>query len=1036
MISRLIRTSLASPVVTLTLGLGATVFGALAFRELPRDVFPDLAAPVFNVIVQNPAMGAEEMETTAAVPLEAELAGLPGVRRIRSNSVPGVTQVTVEFDADADYHRSRQYVAERVSQASAVLPPGTPLPLLSSLTGRLNEIFEFTLETERAGGDLMALRDLAEFEVRQRLLAVPGVAAVERLGGYLRQFQVQVDPERLLARGVSLDDVVEAAAAATFDASAGVVGQGATEWTVRALGRVRSIDDLRRTGIAVRGGVPVRIGDVADVREAPAVRRGLAHRLGGEVVSCRISKQFGSDTVLVAAAIRGAIDDIRRSLPDGVVLRVVYDQSALVSSALDGVGRAVLLGGGFVALVLFVLLGHARAAAIVTLTIPVSIALAATLLRRYGIGLNTMTLGGLAIAVGLLVDAAIIVTESILHRLNAAGAGADPAGVAADAASEVGRPITFATLIVVAVFAPIFAMSGLEGRMYQPLAAAVVATLSTALVLALTIVPVAAMLTLRSGSGRVGGDTAAMAWIKRLYAPILDRTLRRPGLVAAVAASVTIPALGASVLVGSDFMPALNEGAFLLQTSVPTEASLEQVDRLNHRVEDTLRAFPEVEDVVRRTGRAERTEDPMPHTLSDVLVVFKPGHPRDAEAMEERLRAALEPAAGLTTLFTTPLGMRIDEGLGGSPADIAIRVFGPDLNTLRALAEQARDIAAGVAGVADLRVEPVTGLPQLRVTVDREAAALFGLSPGAIVRHVRVALAGETVGEALVGQRRFDVVVRLRDAPRDTPEAIGRLLIDTPGGSKIPLSRVATVEQAFGPSAIRREAGSRRLAVEASVAGRDLGGVAADLRQRLVAGLAAPPGYFWDIGGRVESQTRAARTLTTAIAAAILAVFLLLYIALGSFVDAGLILVTLPVAFVGAIVALLLSGETWNVSSLVGLIGLFGVAVQNSLVLVAQTRGLVAAGLPFPHALREASLGRVRPKLMTAATAILGLLPLVAFSFHGAEVERPLAVVMVGGLVSSTLFTLIVLPTLYARVSRHRLDRGSTGSGAEHQLAS
>lgn len=1021
MIDRIIRSSFTHPIVAVAVGAAATVFGALAFRDLPRDVFPDLSAPVFNVIVQNPAMGAEELEAAVAVPLEGELAGLPGVRRIRSNSLLGVAQVTVEFEADADYHRSRQFVAERVSQAAALLPPGTDPPLLSSLTGRLNEIFEFTLETKGPGADLMALRDIAEFDVRQRLLAVPGVAAVERLGGYLRQFQVQMDPERMLARGVSMDEVLAAVGESNVNASAGVAEQGATEWTVRAIARATSVDDLRRTGVALTGGVPVLLGDVADVREAPAVRRGLAHRLGGEVVSCRIAKQFGADTVQVAAAIRDAIADIERSLPAGVTLRVVYDQSALVASALDGVGRAVLLGAAFVVIVLFVLLGNIRAAAIVTLTIPVSIAIAGLLLRRFGIGVNTMTLGGLAIAVGLLVDAAIIVTENILHRLGGSDTPGARAAIAAAATAEVGRPITFATLVVVAVFAPIFAMTGLEGRMYIPLAAAVVATLASALVLALTIIPVIAAWTLGAGPGtRAGGDTRAVAGIKRLYAPALDWSMRRPGIVAALAAAITIPALAATSFVGSDFMPALNEGAFLLQTSVPTEASLSQVDRLNHRVEDILRAFPEVDDVIRRTGRAERTEDPMPHTLSDVLVVFKPGEPRDAELMEERLRSALDPVAGISTLFTTPLGMRIDEGLGGTPADIAIRVFGPDLETLRDLADRVRDIASGVRGVADLRVEPVTGLPQLRIAVDRGAAARFGLTPGAVVRHVKVALAGETMGEVLIGQRRFDLVVRLRDEPRNTPEALGRLLIDTPGGVKVLLNRVATIDQAFGPSSIRREAGSRRLAVEASVAGRDLGSVAAEVRERLSRELRLPSGYFWDIGGRVESQARATRALMTGIAVAVVAVFLLLYIALGSLIDATVILATLPVAFVGAIAALLVSGETWNVSSLVGVIGLFGIAVQNSLVLATQTRGLAAAGLPLRQALREASLGRVRPKLMTAATAILGLLPLIVFPFHGTEVERPLAVVMVGGLVTSTVFTLLVLPTLYAWVRREK----------------
>ena len=488
MVKRLIEQSFAKPGMILLLVGAAILIGVLRLQDLPRDVFPDLATPVFNVIVQNPSMGAEELETGIAIPLEVALAGLPDVRRIRSNSQLGVVQVTVEFEPEADYYRSRQFVAERVTQAAGQLPQGTDAPMISSLTGRLNEIFEFTLEAEPGQADLMTLRDLAEFEVKNRLLAVPGVAAVERLGGYLRQFQVQVDPDRMSARRISLDDVLHAVEESNQNAAGGFVAQGPMEWSVRAVGRVQTVGDLQQTVVAVRGDVPVFLADVADVREAPAIRRGVAHRLKGEVVSARVIKQFGADTVSVAAGIRAAVADLQRALPPGVQLRIVYDQSALVGSALGGVGRAVLVGAIFVVLVLFGLLGNVRAALIVTLTIPVSIALSGVVLEPLGVGLNTMTLGGLAIAVGLLVDAAIIVTENIVHRLTT-HREEDAHAVVQRAAHEVGRPIAFATLIIMAVFVPLFGMSGIEGRMYRPLAAAVIAAVGAALVLALTVVP-------------------------------------------------------------------------------------------------------------------------------------------------------------------------------------------------------------------------------------------------------------------------------------------------------------------------------------------------------------------------------------------------------------------------------------------------------------------------------------------------------------------------------------------------------------------
>ena len=506
--------------------------------------------------------------------------------------------------------------------------------------------------------------------------------------------------------------------------------------------------------------------------------------------------------------------------------------------------------------------------------------------------------------------------------------------------------------------------------------------------------------------------------MKRVYAPLLDRAMRRPGRVMAGTLVLTLPALVLAMFIGRDFMPALDEGAFLLQTILPSEASLDEVDRVNHRVEDVLREFPEVEDVVRRTGRAERTEDPMPHTVSDVLVVLKPDRARSLADLEEAMRERVEKVPGVSVLFTTPLGMRIDEGLGGTPADISVRIFGAELDELARVAEEARRMVAGVDGIADLRVEQLSGLPQLRIAIDREAAARVGLTPGEVVRAVRIGMVGEEFAEVWIGQRRFDLVLKLQDDRQGGSTGLRSLLLDGHDGARVPLAQVANIEETVGPASVRREAGSRRIAVEASAAGRDLGSVAADVKQRLDADLKLPPGYFFDVGGRVESQQRAARALIVASLIAMAAVLVLLYLALGSQAEAMVIIATLPSAFVGGIVALFLAGETWNVSSLVGLIGLFGIAVQNGLVLVTQTNGLVAEGHDFEPALREASIGRVRPKLMTAGTAILGLMPILVLPLHGTEIERPLAVVMVGGLVTSTLFTLLALPTFFLLVHR------------------
>jgi cobalt-zinc-cadmium resistance protein CzcA len=879
------------------------------------------------------------------------------------------------------------------------------------VTGRLNEIFEITIEAKPGVADLMTLRDLAENEIKNRLLAVPGVGAVERLGGYLREFQILMDPGRMAARGVSLGDIMHAARGANVSAAGGFVTQAQMEWTVRAAGRALDVDQLRNTVVAMKGGTPVMLGDVAEVVEAPAVRRGIAHRLAGEVVSCRIVKQFGADTVTVAAGIRAAIADLEASLPKGVDIRIVYDQSQLVESSLGGVGRAVLIGAGLVALVLFSLLGNARAALIVTFTLPLSLALSGVLMRVAGIGINTMTLGGLAIAVGLLVDSSIIVVENIVHRITQHRDG-DRRASALAAAVEVGRPIAFATAVVVAVFIPLFAMTGIEGRMYKPLAGAVIAAVLAALLLSLALVPVVAAGVLRPQKSGKHEDVAVIRALKRVYRPLLDRALHHTVIVMLITLVITAPAIWVATRLGSDFVPPLDEGAILMQTFLPPEASLDEVDRLNHRVEDVLRTFPEVQDVVRRTGRAERTEDPMPHTTSDVLIQLEPDRARRGEALEHDMREAVEKVPGVSALFTTPLGMRIDEGLGGTPADVSVRVFGPDAQKLADLADKATSVIRGVDGMTDVRAEPLVGLPQLTVQVDRDAAARVGLTPGDVIEAVQIGLVGQEVSEVWIGQRRYELVVKLAPDFRRDAATLAALLVDGHDGSRIPLGKLAKIEPTFGLGTIKREAGSRRIAIEASVTGRDLGSAAKEIKARL-AKLELPRGYFLEVGGKVESQARAQSALYVAVALALLCVFLLLYLALGSLAETLVILATLPSAFVGGIVALVIAQEHWSVSSLVGLIGLFGIAVQNGLVLVTQTRGLVAEGLPFNEALREACIGRVRPKVMTAATAILGLLPLLVLRLHGTEIERPLAIVMVGGLVTSTIFTLLALPTFY-----------------------
>jgi heavy metal efflux system protein len=1021
MINRLIRSALGNAtlvVVCLLMALGA---GLVAYRQLSTDVFPDLTVPVFNVITQNAAMAPEELELSVTLPLESSLNGLPGVRRIRSVTQQGVSQVTVEFDSDVDYWRARQLVTERLAQVLPQLPEGTRPPLLSSLTNRLNEVYEFLVE-----GDLdpMQLRDLAEFDLRFRILAVPGVASVERLGGLLRQYQVQLDPNRMRALGISLDQVLDAVRGSNENAPGGVVSTGETEFTVRSLGRISSPEDLRRSVITARKGTPVTIGDVAVVVEGGAVRRGLARANGREVVSSRVIKQVGADTVQVTRAVRAALEEAQKTLPSGVHLRTVYDQAELIGHALSSVQRAILIGAVLVVIVLFVLLGDARSALIVTLTLPLSVVLAGVVMRWFGAGINTMTLGGLAIAVGILVDAAIIMTENIHHRL-LTGTGDRRARVL-QGALEVGRPIAFATAIIIAVFLPLFLMTGIEGRLYRPLALTVASAMLASLVLSLTLVPLLCAWWLKSSDeGAKESDVAVIRAVKRVYVPSLGWAFRHAWLVRGAALAITIPAFIGLMYVGTEFMPELDEGALLIQTVLPGEASLEQVDKANLQVQEVIAQVNGVAAVSRRTGRSEETEDPMPHVLSDVLVQLKPrGERADTDAVADEIRTRLEDVPGVGVLFTTPLGMRIDEGLGGTPAELSIRVFGPDLGELARISQQVAAVAGKVRGVTDLRVEEASGVPQLQVRIDRVAAARFGLTAGEVAEGVRVAIGGEVVSELWQGQRNYGIQVREAESFRTTLSEIATLPLMSPSGELVPLSQVASIEQGRGPSIIRRENVVRRIAVEAGVEGRDLGSTVRELQERITAEVHLPSNYYISFGGRFEQQERAFEALQLAIALAVGLVFVLLLMALGSAAEVMVILLTLPDAFVGGIVAMLLTGETLNVSSAVGFIGLFGIAVQNGLVLIAQTRALMAEGLPFDEALRLASVGRVRPKLMTAACAMLGLLPLVLLRGQGGELERPLAIVMIGGLVTSTLFTLLALPTFYSLVHSLQLRWG------------
>jgi cobalt-zinc-cadmium resistance protein CzcA len=993
-------------VIALSLVWG--VAGLVTFGTLRRDLFPDLSLPTVQILIQSPGRTAAELETSVALPVEQALGGVAGVRRVTTTLQAGVVQVIVAFESGLDSWRTRQLVGERLAGVVGELPEGTSPPLLTSAAGRLMEIQELVLQGPTI--DPMRLKDHAVRVLVPRLQSVPGVARVELLGGEERHLEIAISPERMRLAGVSLDQVIAAVEGSDRDASAGVLEIHDKLWYVTLGTLAATPEALRRVPVHTAHGL-VALGDLAEVRMAPGFRMGLARYQGHEAVSMRVVKQPTAETLATARRVREALPDLRRTLPEGMTLDLFYDQGELVSHALGGVFKALLVGAVFVAMVLVVLLGNVRAALVVIALLPLATLGAAIPLRLLGLGLNAMTLGGLAIAVGLLVDAGVIMVENLAHRLHQQPQ--PRRRTLAAAAAEVATPILTAVLVILAVFIPLLAIGGVAGRLYAPLAVAVGSAMTISLVLSFSLVPALADRLIPPGTNLA--EPWIVRRIKRLYAPLLDGALRRGKLVMLVAVAVTVPSLVLALRLGTDFLPELDEGALMLQTLLPSDTSLAAVDEANRQLEDILAGTPGVRASYRRTGRGELTEDPMPHYLSDVLVMLEPG--ADSAVVEAELAEEAEHLPYSVEL-TTPMSMRISEGIGGTPADIQVELFHPDLDELAKRQAEIQRALASVPGVA--AVTPDTGgpLPRWRVVPDDDALRRLDVPRQALLQTAAAALQGIEVAALFEGPQRIGRVVRFPSDGRLTPETLRRLPIVVEEGKIIELGQVAQILETPTPSMIRRKNGQRRLGFNVRIQ-RDLGGTARRIEAAL-AQLELPAGTTVGLAGKIEEARETQRRLLVASAVALALVALLLFLALGSLRDVLVVLATLPTAFAGGLFALWLAGETWNASSIVGLIGLFGVAVQNSLVLISQTNGLRRSGVAPLTSLREASLGRVRPKLMTAGAAILGLLPML-LGFGGSELERPLAIVMVGGLVTSTLFTLLALPSVYAWALRREV---------------
>jgi CzcA family heavy metal efflux pump len=1020
MLNRIIQWSIKNRLIVLVVAAALLIYGGIVAVRAPVDVFPDLTAPTVTILTESHGMAPEEVESLVSLPIESSMNGTAGVFRVRSNSAVGISIVFVEFNLGTDIYRARQLVTEKLAQVR--LPSGIRPPVLGPISSTMGEIVLISMTSQTTSA--MDLRSLADWVVRPRLLGVPGVAQVMIIGGDTKQFQVLVDPARLRDYGLTLRQVTDAVAGANMNSSGGFLERPAEEYMIRARGRVNSLEDLANSVITVKNGTPILVKNIATVQLGRALKRGDgSFNMHSDVVAT-IQKQPNANTIEVTRQIETALAGLKNTLPDDVTIETkAFQQATFIERAIDNVQRALLEGGILVAIVLFLFLWNFRTTVISLMAIPLSLITAIIAMSYFGIGINTMTLGGLAIAIGELVDDAIIDVENVFRRLKQnvrTGLTQTPETVIYKASSEIRNSIVFATLIIVLVFLPLFNLGGFEGRMFAPLAFAYIASITASLLVALTVTPALCYYLLgRSRLLREERDSWLVTWLKARYAKTLDWTLAHPFQIISTSVALLAVALMVFPLMGREFLPPFNEGALNINITLPPGTSLSESNRIGRSVEEALHRTPEVVSTTRRTGRAELDEHAAGVNMSEIEVVTRPlGRPHTA-VMEE-VRQNMSQIPGVVSEVGQPISHRIDHLLSGTRAQIAIKLFGPDLVTLRNKAEEIRKAMENVPGIVDLMVEPQTGVPQVQINLDRRAAGALGLRAEDLAETVDVAFNGEAVSQVLEAQRTYDVVVRFDDASRQSVDTIASTLVDTPVGAKVPISQVAEVRVDQGPNTINRENVQRRIIVQANVANRDLGSVIDEIRTKIASNVPLPEGYFVQYGGQFEAQEAAARQIAIMSVVAIAGIFLLLYLALGSGRLALLVMANLPLALIGGVMMVFASGGTLSIASLIGFITLFGIATRNGIMLITHYQHLIKEeGVSFRQSIIQGSLERLSPILMTALVTGVGLIPLaLGVGQPGKEIQQPMALVILGGIVSSTFLNMIVIPVLYLKYGR------------------
>ena len=1027
MLNQLVEFSLRYKFLVLITFAVVAFLGINAVRNVPIDAFPDVTPAQVNIYTESPGLAAEDVELLLTTPVESALAGLPKVQEIRSVSLFGLSYVAVYFEDDMDIYFARQLVNERLQEIGDRLPEGYGKPSMGPNTSGLGQVFWYTVE--RAPGVSkeqitdMDLRTWQEWTVRLVLRTAPGVDDITSWGGGEREFQVQIDPQRLYARGLGFADVINALPANNGQVGGNVMDVGREQFLVRGLGLLKSTEDIGGIVLKAEDGVPVYIRDVARVIEAPAPRFGAVTRDGQEVVLGMALARIGENAKDVVEAVKGKLDVVRSALPEGMVLKPIYERTDLVNKAVGTAVRALIEGSLLVAIILFLFLGEFRSALVVIVALPMAMLIAFIGMGQAGLSANLMSLAGLAIGIGMMVDGAVVMVENafriMAERLEHGGKVNRTAAVLA-AAKEVANPITFAIIIIIVVFLPLFALEGLEGKMFKPMAFNIAFAMAGSMLLSLTLIPVLASMILKPKPER---DTWLVAKIKKGYSPLLVKALGRKKAVVLGAVVALVASLALFPFLGKEFMPQLEEGSIMWRVTGIPSTSLNESIKTSNTIAEAFKKFPEVDTTVAMIGRAEKGETADVNYM-EIYTALKPQEDwksgRNIKELEEAMQETLEEVVpNVVPGYTQPIQMRVEELISGVRATLALKLYGEDLEALDRISAQLKTVLAKVEGVADLSLEANVGKPQIQIQVNRAELARHGMNAEEVLTIVRNGLGGEPVSVLLDGVKRFDIAVRLNDDTRQSVEALRKIPLRTATGALVPLSEVAEVSVAEGYSFVRREQLQRYAVIQMDVRGRDVDSFVKAAEAAIKQEVKLPAGYWIEWGGAFENQQRALAKLALIVPITIFFIFVLLYTAFNSIKYAALILANVPFATIGGLLALFITGQYLSVPSAIGFIAVFGVAMLNGIVLVSFLNELREKGLSVREAVVQGTALRLRPVLMTASVAILGLVPMLLSSGVGAETQRPLATVVVGGLISSTLLTLILLPVLYEWLEDH-----------------